>query len=176
MRILYHSKARLVCLGAWVACWIRHLRARLTRARNARCWMISCGSFVRASGDLHFFWTFVGVGHLIPLPLPNHLVFFFRIFPQPTQFHAYHSHFISFQFISILHLPPPSAHCLSCISCLGLAFFLQYDVLDTSLQLYYTSSLHSPSFGFPIFSPFHCPHFTNPHSCFTPPFCRLRRI
>ena len=93
MRILYRSKARLVCLGVWVACWIRHLRARLTRARNARCWMISCGSFVRASGDLHFFWTFVG--HIIPLPLPNHLVFFFRIFPQPTQFHACHLHFIS---------------------------------------------------------------------------------
>ena len=168
MRILYHSKARLVCLGAWVACWIRHLRARLTRARNARCWMISCGSFVRASGDLHFFWTFVG--RLIP--------FLFLIIleysPNPRNF--MHIIFISFQFIPILHLPPPSAHCLSCISCLGLAFFLQYDVLDTSLQLYYTSSLHSPSFGFPIFSPFHCPHFTNPHSCFTPPFCRLRRI
>ena len=138
MRILYRSKARLVCLGVWVACWIRHLRARLTRARNARCWMISCGSFVRASGDLHFFWTFVGVGHLIPLPLPNHLVFSLEYSPNPRNF--MHVIFISFQFIPILHLPPPSAHCLSCISCLGLAFFLQYDVLDTSLQLYYTSS------------------------------------
>ena len=106
MRILYRSKARLDYLGAWVACWIRHLRARLTRARNARCWMISCGSFVRASGDLHFFWTFVG--HLIPLPLPNHLVFFFRIFPPPTQFHAYHSHFISIY--SYSSFTPPHLH------------------------------------------------------------------
>ena len=119
MRILYRSKARLDYLGAWVACWIRHLRARLTRARNARCWMISCGSFVRASGDLHFFWTFVG--HIIPLPLPNHLVFFFRIFPQPTQFHAYHLHFISIY--SYSSFTTPSAHCLFCISCPGLAFF-----------------------------------------------------
>ena len=99
MRILYRSKARLVCLGVWVACWIRHLRAWLTRARNARCWMISCGSFVRASGDLHFFWTFVG--RLIP--------FLFLIIleysPNPRNF--MHIIFISFQFIPILHLPHP---------------------------------------------------------------------
>ena len=169
MRILYHSKARLVCLGAWVAYWIRHLRAWLTRARNARCWMISCGSFVRASGDLHFFWTFVG--RLIP--------FLFLIIleysPNPRNF--MHIIFISFQFIPILHLPP-HLHTVFLVFLAWVSLFFFFIVrrfgylVATLLHII----LHSPSFGSPIFSPFHCPHFTNPHSCFTPPFCRLRRI
>ena len=172
MRILYRSKARLVCLGVWVACWIRHLRARLTRARNARCWMISCGSFVRASGDLHFFWTFVG--RLIPLPLPNHLVFSLEYSPHPRNF--MHIIPISFQFIPILHLPHPICTLSFLYFLPGSRFFFTVRRFGYLVATLLHIILHSPSFGSPIFSPFHCPHFTNPHSCFTPPFCRLRRI